>query len=630
VNSSQTNTLILGTTGTLVINGTCLENATSVGASGAGVSVGTITQNTNDLVTAVYQSTSSGTPTLGNETVTLQTENGSSYGEIFAAVLTVQAVSFSGNVAYQKDCPGRAVTVPITLPNGSTAPSWQASNATANNCPAALAGDATPQNEAVVYVAGSTISGSAQFSVSPMLPQALPGVRVEGQVSALGLLVANVAIPSGASSFAAPFTANTALPATTQYFAPMVVNWNISANGTVCTSQCAPAGSSANTVYVTLTAPALPAGQPLFRTEVHLATVNAGAANAAQAFQNTWAMFALPSNSGPANVQTWDGRCLYYYKNGGCANDVQQVIGFSLCATNATQILTQLPSGSGQCGSFAYLFQYSLAVNGIAVGSAAGTLETGVCPVDSSNMLVGNWSFGTPMYPGTAYPYSLVLNPADSITGMVFPGSTSNVYGNLTSTAGLAGQNTPTPSEKVFGQHYIVALGPTLATSIPGDSYFDPSYGRTYTNAAVFETGTGAGTGSVAGYAVKDTNPGAPFGGFVVRQTSGPTNIAFVTAAPGSPTLSAPANGSTGNPSSVLFSWLPTSGATQYTINLSTSSSFSAGNTSYLVPGGATTLSYTVTGVPGATTFYWKVVAANCLSWLVGTSQSQPWTFATK
>ena len=52
------------------------------------------------------------------------------------------------------------------------------------------------------------------------------------------------------------------------------------------------------------------------------------------------------------------------------------------------------------------------------------------------------------------------------------------VYGELTNAAGVRGKNSPTPSQKLFGRHFFLRYKST---------YYDASYGVTYTGAKNFE-----------------------------------------------------------------------------------------------------------------------------------------------
>ncbi len=260
----------------------------------------------------------------------------------------------------------------------------------------------------------------------------------------------------------------------------MVLNWQVSTDGGTTWKKI---GQTGNPLYITLADPIASAN--LYQTVMYLATANGNATTAAGAVANTWAMFA-----GPANVKTWDGRALYYYGPGQ---------GFNACATNSGALLAS-PTGSGQCGSFAYLLMDAIGANGI------GSSFIGISPTVDELFLVNNWSFSsTQTFVATtpAYPWMMVLSEGGA--GMV-PPLQNNVYGDLTSLAGLAGQNTATPSEKVFARHFIVQQG---------TAYYDPSYGATYSGPSDFQSK------AVAGYAT-------PISGQLhVRKPSGSTDIGF-------------------------------------------------------------------------------------------------------
>jgi WD40 repeat protein len=94
--------------------------------------------------------------------------------------------------------------------------------------------------------------------------------------------------------------------------------------------------------------------------------------------------------------------------------------------------------------------------------------------------------------------------------------------------------------------------------------------------------------------------------------------------APSTPTLSSPSSGTTSIPISTTLSWNSASGATSYTLQVSTSSGFS----SYVVnQSGLTSTSYNLNGLLNNTTYYWRVSATNT----GGTSSwSNTWSFTTK
>jgi subtilisin family serine protease len=92
---------------------------------------------------------------------------------------------------------------------------------------------------------------------------------------------------------------------------------------------------------------------------------------------------------------------------------------------------------------------------------------------------------------------------------------------------------------------------------------------------------------------------------------------------PPAPTLLSPSNGATGRPiNNSAVSWSASTGATSYTLQLSTSTDFT---TPVLSQAGLTTTSASISGLSFFTTYYWRVGATNS----VGTSWSAVWSFTT-
>ncbi|NUN10837.1 MAG: carboxypeptidase regulatory-like domain-containing protein, partial [Ignavibacteriaceae bacterium] len=93
--------------------------------------------------------------------------------------------------------------------------------------------------------------------------------------------------------------------------------------------------------------------------------------------------------------------------------------------------------------------------------------------------------------------------------------------------------------------------------------------------------------------------------------------------APSAPTLSSPSNGATGVGIPPTLSWNASTGAVSYTLQVSTSNSFS----SYVYnQNGLTGTSQQVSGLSNSTTYYWRVSSTNSY----GTSSySSVWSFTT-
>jgi len=494
VNGAVTNAIIAGTSGYIAIYGTHLDNLTNVTIPGSGITITSYqSYNAGAKVNAFFQASSA---TSGTDSLTVTTTHGNASSTVTVVKIAVTKVQFTGTnvTAYSRDCSGNSTAI--------TTPTWPAPTTTA--CPiSANSGDAA------VYAAGSVISGTVTFSMSPSTSQAISGVRIQGVAPGIGNFVASgVTLPANSLVTAAiPFTSDTALTASqTQFFSPETVTWDVSQNGAVCGSGCASAGTSTNPIYVTLAPSVLPSGfAPLMLTYVSLAVGNGGATSATAAVAATWSKFATGSVPAPANVKTWDNRVMSYY---------QQGIGFQGCAVKAALLVESNGSlsnntASGQCGAFALLLESALAANGLH------SSYTEVAPADGVSLLViDTWTLSTtPAYPSQApWEYELILNSGSDYMYPVVPS-----FGNLTEDQGLPGQSSVNPSEKVFNWHYIVQY------PAGGALWYDPSYGVTYSSAASFETQ------SIQGYAKQINETGAGHYHFRPGFVFGvPPNISFI------------------------------------------------------------------------------------------------------
>ena len=500
VNGVVTNTIIAGTSGYMAIYGTNLQGAISVNAP-PGVTITSFqVYNNGTQINAFFQSSSSAA--TGQHNVTVSTPGGTSNGSATVTVqLTLKSFTFTGSVAYSRDCSGGSSSI--------TAPIWPAPT-TGVTCPeVGFAGDHA------VYVAGQKMQGNAVFNVSPAPTQAVPGVYVQGATPSAGSFTAsNQTIAAGATTFSPTgIVDNTALPSgKTQFYDPLSVSWSIAQSGGSCTSGCTAVGTSSNPVYVTLATPTM-TYPPLMLTYVALGVGSGGATSQQTAFNSTWSRFA-----GPANVKTWDNRTLTYYPS---------LVGFNGCAVSAQSLVTG--SGSGQCGAFQLLLLSALQVNGIPSTMIA------IMTKDGTSFMVNAWNFTsvppTNPYPGYSWKLTLTSEYFGSAFGGMVPPNTPPKYGDLTSLTGIAGQNSPTPSEKFFGRHFILSVGSSIAGG--AGPYFDPSYGVTYAGQSAFES---TAVGGYAAFAVTNYSGPTPISSnFGVRRPSGAVNICFaVESAPGS------------------------------------------------------------------------------------------------
>lgn len=341
---------------------------------------------------------------------------------------------------------------------------------------------------------GATMTGTVTLLVDPLPDKAISNVRIEGAISNLGRLVVlsgNIPAysPSQTSAFLPfDFTSNFEFPAgATKYYDAMEVNWSVSSDGTPCNSNCASAKTSSHRVYVTFSTPTL---TPYWETAVYLAVSNQGATSLPEVFQKTWAKFA-----GPGNVTTWYGQKLYYYRNDSTFGP----IGFALCAASPEQLLRDYPAYSGQCGAFAKLFLYALAMNGLLVDLGPPYSQyppnpyaivkwTQVSTADFSSLLIKDWTFkdlGTYVGdPESNYWYAMTVS---SYVDYMVPPLPGGDYGDLVSLNTIPSQNTSPPSEKMFDLHFIVKDLSNGALYPGHGPYFDPSYGLSYLDAADLE-----------------------------------------------------------------------------------------------------------------------------------------------
>ena len=141
------------------------------------------------------------------------------------------------------------------------------------------------------------------------------------------------------------------------------------------------------------------------------------------------------------------------------------------CSLNYGQLLKDVKPGGGQCGSFATLIMGALGVNGISSTFVfvEPNCNSEVFPCDDL-LIVKNWGAATigEFHFDSTFKYGLIMNDGGDFMVPERPGGS---YGDFTNATGAAGQNSPTPSEKIFTRHFVVRAGaPSL--------YYDPSYGN--------------------------------------------------------------------------------------------------------------------------------------------------------
>ncbi len=319
----------------------------------------------------------------------------------------------------------------------------------------------TVQNSPVLYTSGYYVDTVTEFKVSGggSFPLIIKG-EVSGGSTRFTLWGTN---SSSGTDGSVVTLADTSLTASkVDFYNPMTIKWYY---GDTNKQNFIYAGTSTNQVYVSL---ATPATTNLYHTVVHLACTNPGATDASTAAANTWAMFS--NGTGPANVKTWDGWILYYYKT-----NIAWAVGSD--GNQNTKVNQLLRDGNGQCDSWRQLLESAWLVNGIT--SQGATVST-VNDPGQKLFLLNNWTYDGSTFTNTPpYNYLFILNSDYSMVGV-------GNYGDLQNDSGVAGQNSPTPAEKAFEYHFIQKLNGT---------YYDPSYGVTYSSASDFENKAVAGYG---------------------------------------------------------------------------------------------------------------------------------------
>jgi hypothetical protein len=397
-------------------------------------------------------------------------------GQVTVSILpqmTITSVQFTNSYALAKD---DGHTNPPTAVETTV---WRSS------CPS------PPCMARSAFQQGTAIRANITYALSYAPTSALTGVRVEGSMGSLGTLTAsNVTIPAGTTTGIINVVSDTALPAGTQIYDLLSIGWGAGFfdSGNLPCSQftCEPIGTSASMVYVTMATPPF-SNLPLPLTTLALAVGSGGATTTAAAFQNTWATFSA-NGAGPVNPMTWDERPLSYYPKN---------FGFRDCATSS-YLLLNVDNGVGACGSFAHLLQDALAVNGIPMGYVTITDA-----INSENFMIRAWTFlaSDPTYAPYDWPVTLGLECAmpPSCTSGYYPGMVplpaNSIFGQVQSTPGIPGQNSDTPSEKIYPNHQILKDISGVSGAGP---YFDPPYGVTYLNAC--DPQHGFESKAVAGY----------------------------------------------------------------------------------------------------------------------------------
>lgn len=297
----------------------------------------------------------------------------------------------------------------------------------------------------VLYRAGGAVELEAEWDLLSPLPAGAK-VMVQGFGPDDFDIPKTEAEPVGDTGIKLPPTAlDKSLGSVVAHWPEFAIDWEISLDGG---STWLPAGTSSNPLYVAATTPATPS---LYHTVVDLAVRNnigRSASERAAIISGTWAEFA------DRDVSRADGTKLHYYQS----HLTKEIFAGGLLAT-----------GDAQCGAWVRLFLEALAVNGVTATDS----HVWVKPIDQrERFLIDHWDFvDQPGLTGDPkYPY---LNVIDKQTSSGWLWQYAQVEDSTVE--GLKGQSADNPLA-MFQNHQLAHIDGV---------FYDPSYGRTYTNPAM-------------------------------------------------------------------------------------------------------------------------------------------------
>lgn len=234
---------------------------------------------------------------------------------------------------------------------------------------------------------------------------------------------------------------------------PWSVTWKYTVNGGATNTLA----TSTIPTYLLLTTPL--SGVILYHSVVHNACATTGATTADQAVANSWSRFTS------AATKRWNNGTLYYYQPGIAWANGYSIVDYLMFYGNA------------QCGAWQGFLKDVFGANGIASTPVQVTTKV----AGDVYFAVNNWTLNNTGTGSAPYKWRIVSHTPTSAWSMVSNYNSGN-YGDLTSSATLYGQGSSpnAPAEKIFGNHQILKRTSSGGTA----TYYDPSYGVTYTGSS--------------------------------------------------------------------------------------------------------------------------------------------------
>jgi hypothetical protein len=299
------------------------------------------------------------------------------------------------------------------------------------------------------------------------------------------------------------FSSTNLLPSVVTKYTPFTVSWQYQTRATDTDpwSALVPFGTSQNPLFVCL-------GEPLNQNMLYRTVVETACAKPGTAVTHSTYMYLCDTFT--AGINNWLGQPLFYYKPG---------LGYMNGETSDTlggMLATSSPH-TGSCVAWTDFFRACCQVHGFSCARYAVRCNNSA----DQFFLVKNFTFSSaPSFPSDNYPW-LMWFSATNVPSMV-PLYNGGGMHDVTAIAGIAGQNTVTPSEKVFNLHMIVRYSQTQG------QYYDPSYKTSCVDAAAMETA------AVDGYATSCWNTMIPYYGYSlmglraqIRRPGGGTGLRF-------------------------------------------------------------------------------------------------------
>jgi hypothetical protein len=381
-----------------------------------------------------------------------------------------------------------------------------------------VAGALHEQNSPVCYKSGTAMKVFAEWTASPDTTIDFPAPKVKGDGNGnLDFPSTDTVINSGASGNTVKINSNGATASnsfsadTIDYLDPLNIDWSISSQVSTASDSWQAAGVSKNPVYVLLNAPPAtftysdPASSPFSTNFVlkdallYISCKNAKGLNGSTAAGKDLILASIWNDFTDQKIETRPQYDLFsdsivtaklsYY-----ATYLTTVtFPWTLSGTSPTGPYTRIgliENTEGQCGSFALLLAASLRLQGLT--QSLDYVFARPVTSNAAGFFIKNWNYGSargvPLPEVAGFPYMNLYYGNSRVDSK----SWKKIYSydwlpngfDVTDVSGVSGQGTLNPAS-IFNNHQFLRIGsaanPTQVT------YYDPSYGVTYSSLQDFQ-----------------------------------------------------------------------------------------------------------------------------------------------